>query len=181
MEHPVTASLDWLVSHLTYDVITYLLVTLIVAISGTVIFGPVMRAVQGLSRIAAFAATLLVSGVILSFLIPRPNAPLPGLIIQTDSQVIVASPPPMMMSADAKTAVFLFVSIANTEDMQSIAQNFTLTGTVNDRDVYKSRLAPIPTQGLCMNQPSGGAKIIYGIDDLSNKALSPIQQGGQVT
>jgi hypothetical protein len=42
-------------------------------------------------------------------------------------------------------------------------------------------LAPIPASGLCMNQPNGGATVIYGIDDLSNKALFPIQQGGQVT
>jgi hypothetical protein len=167
---------SWLLPNAAYDLVKQIIVSLVIAMAGAALLGPLLNSVRGALKIAAVAAIIFISVfVVSSFVRPQPAAP---NLVAVPAGIIVGNP--NVSPAVGNTAgVVAILEVINRGTLASVARDWRLRAKVDD-NTFDGRAMRIPP-ALSLTTIDHHRVVLHEQDALYNKGSTPIQPGGSVT
>jgi hypothetical protein len=162
----------------TYDVVKFLIGAFLLSSGIPFVTSRIFKAVSGLKDILMFGGIVFAS-ILVAFYVLAPRALEPNFVGGVNS--IVAGP----INGERDTIAIVTISVINSGATQSIIKRWSVEAVVDGQSYNGSFLIPAPKEFRFDNPKSSTDApigIIYkGEDDIIQKAMTPIQQGGMVT
>jgi hypothetical protein len=168
---------SWLLPNAAYDLSRQIIVSLVMAIAGAALLGPLTSLVRGALKITAAAIVIFITVfVVSSFVRPQPAVP---NLFPVPQAAIVGVPRGAGTSTGNAAGVVMIVEVINRGTLATVARNWSLRAKVDDTTL-DGKPERIP-ESFTMHTLDQGRVVFHDRDALYNKGSAPIAPGGSIT